>query len=401
MKSPDSIEAPASADTAASVLPYGGGTPRGQQARRFAIAGDVVAVATADLPDEDRGALRWVAEFGRAKNLPLEEVAAMLKKPDGTSYSRDSLYQALTGRRDPGQLSNIVAAVIKLRAVEEERAGQVETGFIETAVSRRIFAYNRRAFLRRRIGFVIGESQVGKTTAEKEYARVYNHGETTYFRMPTGGSLDACVRELATIKEIPIGNRVEDLRRRLINCFDERNLILVDEAHEALSEHYSAKRGIRTLNFFREIHDRRGTPIVFYGTNVFRDALLRGPHAKNLRQLLLRGLAPLQLADRPGKKDLEVFARAFGLGPAPDEEMGVRVAYLDDDNVEKKETITANVSELQDRIIKEHGLGRWKTILEDAHDTAREKRRALTWSLVIHACHAFERSGLVGGEDAS
>lgn len=370
----------------------GRGTPAGAAKHRFRIAFDVVAAATSDLDDRDRDALRWVAQYGRAKNLTHDEIAAKLRKPDGSAYSGDSLYQALTGRREPEQLKNLVAAIIKFRDIEEARAGQVESGFIATAISRRVFSACRRAFLRRKVVFIWGESQIGKTTALREYARTHNHGETIYVRMPTGGSLDSFMREVATVLGIPTGNRAEDLRRRIIECFDDRMLLIIDEAHECLSEHYSQKRGIRTLNYIREIFDRRGCGVVLSATNVFRDALLRGPHARNLRQLWLRGMAPLQLPDRPGKPDLAAFAAAYGLGPAPEEEVAVRVTYVDDDGEERRQTLTHTPLALQTKVIADFGLGRWNMILQEASDLARERRKTITWAAVVSAWHSFERS---------
>lgn len=376
------------------------GTPQGAAKHRFRIAFDVVAAATADLDDKDREALRWVAQYGRAKNISHEEIAAKLKKPDGAAYSGDSLYQALTGRREPEQLKNLIAAIIKFRDIEEERAGQAETGFIATAISRRVFSACRRAFLRRKIVFIWGESQIGKTTALREYARLHNHGETVYVRMPTGGSLDSFMRELASVLGIPTGNRAEDLRRRINECFDDRMLLIVDEAHECLSEHYSQKRGIRTLNYLREIFDRRGCGVVLSATNVFRDALLRGPHARNLRQLWLRGMAPLQLPDRPGQPDLAAFAAAYGLGPAPDELVAVRVSSLGNDGREQRETLERSPLALQNKVIAEYGLGRWNMVLQEASDMARERRKTITWSAVVSAHHQFELMQPVGEEAA-
>lgn len=377
-------EAPASTEAAA---PYAGDTPRGNIKQRFRIAQDVIATATADLPDREREALRWIAQFARAKNLDREEVASRLKQPNGKPYSGDSLYHALTGGREAGQLANMVEAIERFRRVEEERAGQVNTGFIETVISKRIFAACRKAFLRRKILFLFGESQTGKTTGLREYARTHNHGETIYVRMPTGGALDSFVRELALILGIPTGNRVEDLRRRIIECFDDRMLLVVDEVHECLSEHYSAKRGLRTLNFIREIHDRRGCGVVLSATPVFRQAMLMGPHARNLRQLWLRGMAPLQLPARPGEADLHAFAAAYGLGPAPAEETTVKLL---DDAGNQLGTVKQSPAKLQASVIADYGLGRWNMILAEASDLAAEKRKPLTWGTVIRAWHDFE-----------
>jgi len=265
--------------------------------------------------------------------------------------------------------------------VEEERAEQVRVGFIETAVSRAIFKACRKAFLLRKVQFILAESQIGKTTAAREYARRHNHGETRYVRMPTGGALTLFLRELAAVLGIPPTNSCEDLRRRIFACFDERTLLIVDEAHEGT---------LKALNFAREVHDRCGCGVVFLATKVFADRL-RGPEARNLRQLALRGLAPLELPDRPGLKDLARFAAAYGLDPAPDQEIGIRVTSLEADGEERTRVIQNNPARLQAQIIRDYGLGRWHVILQEAAETSREKRRAMSWGLVLHAWHSFQQ----------
>lgn len=373
---------------------YGGSTPRGNQLRRFRIAGDVIARSTADLPERHRSALRWLAQYAGKNNLTNEEAGARLRQMNGQPYSGDSIYQALTGRREADQLGNLVRAIERLRKVEEARGEQVETGFIETAIARRVFQACRRAFLRRKIIYILGESQIGKTTSLEEYERRHNHGETYLVRMPTRPTITTFVRELAHRLQIPEGHTSTDhMRRRIIASFDDRMLLIVDEAHEVFTAGHAraGTRGLDVLNFIREIHDRRKCGIVISATNVFREQVLHGRHARNLRQLWLRGMAPVQLPARPGKRDLERFAAAYGLDAAPDEEIGIRVSYLDEEGNDRVRSLAHNPARLQAEVIGEYGLGRWNTILQSASDTAREKRRGMSWGLVIHAWHEWER----------
>lgn len=378
---------------------YGGATPRGNTLRRFRIAGDVIARATAELPERQRSALRWLAQYAAKQNLTNEEAGARLKQPNGKPYSGDSVYQALTGRRDPEQLGHMVSAIERLKKIEVEREAQVETGFIETAISRKIWQACRRALLRRKVMYIFGESQIGKTTALEEYARQHNHGETYLVRMPTTPTMTTFVRELALRMQIPEGHTSTDhMRRRIVEAWDDRMLLIVDEAHEAFGAEAASNRGLAVLNFIRELHDRTRCGVVISATNVFREKLLHGRHARNLRQLWLRGMAPVQLPARPGKRDLERFGAAYGLDPAPDEEVGIRISYLDEEGNDRMRTLAHNPARLQAEVIGQFGLGRWVTILQSASDTAREKRRGISWGLVIHAWHEWEElSGEEGG----
>ncbi|MBM3851608.1 MAG: ATP-binding protein [Verrucomicrobia bacterium] len=367
-------------------------TPRGNSARRFTISGDVIARAVAELPDREREAIKWLAGYCTAKNLSHREVAASLKKTNGEPYHPDSLYQAFTGRREAQQLAPLAEAIETLRKQVEENLVRLETEFIETAIARKIFALCDKARRRRKIALLYGESQIGKTTTFVVYKERHNHGETVYVRMPTRASLGAFLVELALVLNVSTQLKGVQLRRALLNCFDERMLLLVDEAHEG---------SVAALNFAREIHDRRKCGVVFAGTNVLRQALTTGAEARNFRQLVLRGLPPLLLPSTPPARDLAAFARAYDLGPAGEEEISARIAYVDDAGRDRTQTVTLAPAELQRQVVGRDGLGRWCAVLQEARDLAREKRRPLTWGGVIAAWHSFDRLSRVEEEEAS
>lgn len=356
---------------------------------RFTIAGDKIALATADMPERTRTAIRWAEGYCRARNLSYPELADRLKKPDGKTYSADSVFHMFTGGREADQLDNMVAALERLRVVETERAEQVRVTFIETSLSARIFSTCRRAFLRQKMVFIFGDSQIGKTTALEEYARRHNHGETRYVRMPPGGGLDAFIRELAIALGIPTGARTLDLRRRILDCFDSRMLLVVDECEECLNE--TSLRGVLTLNFIREIHDKRKCGVVMAGANIFKQKLLHGRHSASMVRLVRRGMSPLQLPAIPPSADLARFAESYRLPAIDDQKISVRAPIVDAHGEEQIEKIEHSPLALQTAVIREHGLGRWVMILTEASDLAREKRRPMSWGAVLLAWHRFEQ----------
>lgn len=380
--------APNAADTELNS----GGSPRGNGARRFTISGDVIARAVADLPDREREAIKWLAGYCTAKNVSHKEVASSLKKKDGEAYHPDSLYQAFTGRREAGQLTPLVEAIEAFRKQVEENTVRLETEFIEHTWTRKIDVYCDKARHRRKIGLVYGESQIGKTTTLMVYKERHNHGETIYVRMPTRASLCGLMVELALVLNVPTSLKGVQLHRAIINCFDERMLLIVDEAHEG---------SVAALNFCREIHDRRKCGVVFAGTNVLRQTLSSGADARNFRQLLLRGLPPLLLPAQLGARDLAEFARAYDLGPAGEDEVGARLNFVDDSGKERTSTVTIAPAKLQEQVIGRDGLGRWCAILQEARELAKEKRRPITWGGVIAAWHSFERLSQYTAEDAA
>lgn len=87
---------------------------------------------------------------------------------------------------------------------------------------------------------------------------------------------------------------------------------------------------------------------------------------------------------------MALFAAAYDLGPAPTEEIGARVTYVDDAGRERKKVVTSAPATLQAQVIDRAGLGRWCMILQEARDIAEEQRRPITWGSVIAAWHSFE-----------
>lgn len=353
---------------------------------RFAIPGDMIVKSTTDLPDDQRTALRWFAEFGRKKDMSVEECAALLLKAGGESYSYDSLYQAWTGRRQGG-LENLTESIEKFRRRAEEATPRQSTGFIETSLSRKLFSYFRRAFERKRLGFVFGPSQIGKTTIGANYAEQHNHGETKMYRMPTGGSLSNLMNEMAASNSVSPHSRHSDRRRRIIDSFDENMLLIVDECHQCL---LGGERALASLEFIREIIDRRKCGAVLIGTDVFRDGMKT---SKILRQLWLRGMPAIQLPTVSTQRDLNTFAASFNLSPAPDKVLKIAA----EDGNGKPIVHQDNPLALQKEINEKFGLGRWCAILQEAADLAKERGKPMTWGFVILAHTQFEAMGVFEG----
>lgn len=318
----------------------------------------------------------------------------MLTQP-GTdkSYSGDSVYQAFTGRRDQGSLERFCEAIEVLRRRIDETASRAST-FIETSLTRDVWRVCSKALKRQKLTFVFGPSQVGKTTALAEYAKRNNHGETVFIRLSAGGSLVELMKELAFRLGISVQCKAVDLRRRIMESFDERTLLVVDECHQALSGR-SADRGVASLEFLREIWDRRRCGVVMCGTDVFRDGLRTHPI---LKQLWLRGYRPLQLPSTPTQSQLAEFARAFGLEPAQDKNMAVEISSIDDAGEKQVKRVTRNPLKLEGDVVTKFGLGRWVGILEDAADMAKENGTRMTWGRVIVAHEQWQQ--LEGGSHA-
>lgn len=346
---------------------------------RMRIPGDQVNLATADLPEDQRSAIRWLHAYAVDANLTHEELAALLKKEDGQPYSKDSVYQSLTGRRasSGASLAPFVAAILRLQKITTERSGAARAPFIETPISRRISKVCEAALTYQRILFMYGDSQIGKSRALLEYTRTHNHGQTIYVRMPTRGTLGEFIRALARVLRIGSLQRDFQIKERIFQSIDSNMLLIVDQCHECFRGKYS-NAGLASLLFCMEIFDRSECGLVLSGTGDFEKGMMDNRNAEEMKQLLRRGFPkPLRLPAKPDRKSLDAFSSHYGLPPA---------------------TTHAEGLALQTEIIKEHDLGIWLTCLQSGARIAKKANESMTWDHVKLAHAGFLK---MAGEDKS
>jgi hypothetical protein len=378
--SPTPTSTPIAPETDSPVIPA-------PNRNKFRLAGDVVRNAIADLPDEQRSLAWWFSQWIAKHIQNKSELGAVLRKSNGEYYSPDSIIQLLTGGRirRGENVEPILDAIAKLRKVEDLRAEQITSGFIQTRLYTEISRRCQKALKRQRIQYIFGDSQIGKTTCLKEYARTHNHGETVYIELPAGGSLGGLLQQMAEHYNIPSVMKHRALCDRVIECVDANQLLIFDEFHNCLR----GKGNLTTVSFVRELWNRKHPGMVISMTNEGRDSLIKGPNAKALEQMWRRRITPLQLPNVTPEDDLALFASAYGLPPADEEEVSIRVTYYDSTGKECTRTHKDAPLRLQREVVQTEGLGVWIGILQDAADMAQEQRKPITWGAVIKAaCQA-------------
>lgn len=323
--------------------------------RKFNIPGDVVFKATADLDDEARNSIRGMHAYAADNDLSLAELEKLLKISDTT------IGLVFRGKYE-AKLDNVVKTFSDFLKLHEERKSSRRLPFIETSLSDRIWQVCDRAREFQRIAFLFSDAQIGKTEALQEYQRRNNHGSTIYVEVPTGGTLTIFCHKLAERLKIGTTQRFLDLRRRILESFDDRMLLIVDEAHRAIPSPTVSMRSLDTIEFIREIFNERKCGVVFCATNVFRDAMEQGAVQLILKQTRRRRLCSMPLPTEPSPADLNTFSAAYGLPPA-----------------------SGRAKELQDRVIENEALGMWLLILRIANKLASSRKKNLTWEHVIHA----------------
>lgn len=327
------------------------------QEKRFKIPGDVVNKATAELPDNQRSAIRWLHAYGAENDLSNAELGALIKVSDST------ISLIMRGRYE-AKLDNIVEEIERFKTLQEKRGNAKKLPFIKTKLTGQIWDVCEAAVEFQRIAFIFGDQQIGKSAALEAYKEAHNHGSTIYIAVPTGGALSHFLVRLAEILRISSEQRTRDLRRRIIEAFDDRMLLIVDEAHQCIAETGKASHQMHTIEFIREIFNERRCGVVICATNVFRDAMNKpgGAAEKVLRQTKRRRLCALQLPNMPTREDLNTFAAAYGLSSS-----------------------SGAARDLEMRMVEEEALGMWLTLLRMGAKLAARDKTKMQWPHVLSA----------------
>ena len=298
----------------------------------------------------------WLYNFVQAKSLSLENAGRAVGMSGTTVYRLfTASYQA--------SYDAVLEKVAKFRALTEERQKRKAIGFVETSTWKKVEAVCRQALNAQMPAFIYGPSQMGKTTCLLEFARRNNHGTTKYIRMPASPSFSFFVKTVAAACSIsPYHNSADQLRERVCHALDSRNLLIVDEFHQALVT-VTDRRAAQIMEFIREIYDRTGCGIVLSATRVGEAEIERGSNAGIYDQLRRRGMAKLVLPDMPPASDIRKIAAAFGL-PAPE----------------------GRVAETIGQMLRASGLGMYVKYLQSAHVLATGRGEKPTWDTFSAVC---------------
>lgn len=325
--------------------------------RKFNIPGDVVFKATTDLDDHARNAIRGMHGYAAMADMSIGELAVQLKLSPAT------ISLVFRGKYD-AKLDNVVKVFADFLKLHSERQQSRRLPFIKTGLSNQIWNVCDRAREFQRWAFLFSSSQIGKSEALMEYQRLNNHGSTIYVEMPTGGSLMYFLAKLCAKLDIGETIKMADQRRRIIDAFDDRMLLIVDEAHRAIPDlGIVPKSAVNTIDFIKEISNEKKCGVVICATDVFRNAMEDGAVKLVLKQIRRRRLCSMQLPTEPSREDLNTFAAAYGLAPA-----------------------TGHAREIEQRMIEAEALGMWLLLLRMAAKlAANRKDKRMTWNHVIES----------------
>jgi DNA transposition AAA+ family ATPase len=311
-----------------------------------------VKLAAAGLPDDSARLLTWLFQAAKSEGWNRNQIAAHL------DVSTTTVYRVLTGKYE-GDVQGIIDRIARFKRLHDDRRAANAPAFIQTSLTKRIFQACDFSLISQSVVFIWGENQIGKTHALEEYQRTHNHGQTIYVRMPAASGVLMVAQEIAKAIGLSPKGCYTKLRQYILRSIDDKNTLILDEMHQCFIT-YQKGNSIKVLEFIREIHDRTKCGLVLVGTNVWRDEVNGGEQKKVLAQLRNRGVAHIQLEDKPLPADLKKFYSHYSL-PEP----------------------TDRAAQVVADVIHTHGLGKFTKLLMAASRRANKLSEPLSWDGVL------------------
>jgi DNA transposition AAA+ family ATPase len=230
-------------------------------------------------------------------------------------YSENTIYRILSGKyihsetkRQLDVPDDLVKAIHNFLDLERERFLGGKTEFVKTPTAARIWHGCNIARESRSPVFIWGVPQIGKTTALERYAQDNNHGRTVYVRMKAASGLGGMVRRIAENVGVSPKSNTANLTDYIKGALTQDMVLILDEVH-LLAYTYRKASFFGCMEVIREIFDETHCGLVLCGTQLLQDELT----ARELEQLLKRGVHRIALPAAPTRGDVSAILEAAGL----------------------------------------------------------------------------------------
>lgn len=312
--------------------------------------------------ESTREILHWWYYTAKEHNWNLARLAKV------TGLSSSVLYRLFRGEyaADAANSTNHL-----LRARDSYHSASDNPDFIETSLSKRIFAVFDKTRALKTVSIMWGKMGIGKSESIKEYVRLNGQGRTACVRFPAAASFSFFLAQIARSLGVAKNQTAASQREKIIQVLSAgQRLLIVDELHQAFLT-TRTNTAVKCCEFLREIADAADCGLVLVGTELLEEHVFRGPHKEALRQLVDRGTIQISLPSTATQGDYRKFLEVYGFD-FPDA---------------AKEPEAARI--LAD-IIKSAGLRKFTLHLRDGAAYAAKRGEAYQWPHFVTAFKSIQ-----------
>jgi DNA transposition AAA+ family ATPase len=275
------------------------------------ITSEELSEATTHLQSDERADLVWAYHYSAAKSLGFAPFAA------AAGISESTLRKVVTGAyidpRDPERPLPMPAGMSE--SIRELRSASVASqpgavSFVSTTTSRNIASH---CDLARKSGtpvFMIGASQIGKTTGLGKYRD--SHPHDTWLVTVTSG-MGAKGLAIAICEEIGVSpnGSLSVLTRRIGRFIPRHGLLIIDDFH-VLTLASTQRTFLASMEFLRACYDMAKCGLLLSTTDLDY-TVIHKEFSKSLHQLMRRGVHHPNLGAQPQSADVREILEAHGL----------------------------------------------------------------------------------------
>lgn len=188
--------------------------------------------------------------------------------------------------------------------------------FIETIVTRKIWAVCDVALQRAAMVMISGPTGRSKTWGIDEWRHRNNHGRAVYAYCRKNGGFRALLEAVGTALGISERRNTAELKAAIEHSLDSRNVLVLDEFAHLYP--IGRRASIDAIEWVRELHDVTGCGVVLCATEGFEAFLKSGPYAQWFDQLMGRIELHLRIPRQFSRQEVAELLAAYVDEPDPD-----------------------------------------------------------------------------------
>jgi DNA transposition AAA+ family ATPase len=218
-----------------------------------------------------------------------------------------TIYNAFTGKLRP-----ILPFIERIENLKVNVVNSIS--LVDTIVTKRVqdaldYARDMNAMVA-----ITGPTGRGKTMSAQHWARANNHGRSKYIRVPSGCTRLTLVQEICRRCGIGVnGKKTSLLEARLRSAFNERNVIIADEAGHLMPR---TGTGTSAIEFLRDLHDMCGCGIAMIFTDVYLDEMKNGRLADYFEQFIGRIKFEVKIPTSVTRSEIKSVIEAYHPTPS-------------------------------------------------------------------------------------